>query len=240
MPSRRALIIASPFEGLRGTLNDAKDMAGALQNHGFDITECYSSSATRSGILEAWKQLIAATRRGDSVVIYYSGHGGIVQAPEKDKSTQEKGARWRCQFLVPVDYDQTTDDDFRGILDVQISYMLRDTTNKTPNVTIILDCCHSGRLFRAPGYGDQARPKNLLDVQYHSTVEHLTRLRDAGHFRREADDVHGETTFSGNPHAVRIAAAASAETAWEYLNSRSKWTGALTEALVRVLDYFYY
>ena len=53
---------------------------------------------------------------------------------------QENGQRewsekpWRSQFIVPLDYDQTKEEDFRGILDVEMSHMLRDTTEKTQNV----------------------------------------------------------------------------------------------------------
>ena len=36
----------------------------------------------------------------------------------------------RTQFLVLMDFDQTTEQDFRGILDIELSYMLRDTTKK--------------------------------------------------------------------------------------------------------------
>ncbi|KAI9927509.1 hypothetical protein ASPWEDRAFT_44856 [Aspergillus wentii DTO 134E9] len=226
MSTKRALMIAAPFEGLRGPIRDAERMEAVLRKQDFEITTCYGADATRSGILNAWQNLISTISTGDAVVIYYSGHGGLVQSKDGESSS---GKPWQYQFLVPVDYDQTTDDDFRGILDVEISHMLQDTTDKTRNVTIILDCCHSGRMFRAPGMGQKAHAKNLEETQYHQVAKYLTTLREAGHF-------HGEVSLTGNPYAVRVVAAATSETAWEYMDSNGQWGGAYTEALARAIE----
>ncbi|KAF7593596.1 hypothetical protein BBP40_011216 [Aspergillus hancockii] len=224
--TRRALLIASTFGGLNGTINDAKTMEDLLTKRGFEIYPCYNEDATRAGILSSWQRLIAATSPGDAVVIFYSGHGALVH----DEDRKEKGKSWQFQFLVPVDYDQSTPEDFRGILDIEISYLLRDTTEKTRNVTIIIDCCHSGRMFR-DGAGDQepVRRKSLDKVQFHDLNLYLKGLRAKGYF-------HGEVFQLGNPHAVRIAAAATAESACEHLNASGKWSGALTDALARAME----
>ncbi|KAI9373579.1 caspase domain-containing protein [Aspergillus egyptiacus] len=233
-PVKRALIIASPFGGLLGPLADAAAMKRVLQELGFEVEECCDSSATRQGVLDAWQRLIDATCPEDTVVIYYTGHGALVRP--KDDAGDEGNAELEMpehartfQVLVPMDYDQTTDTDFRGILNIEISYLLRNTTAKTRNVTIIADCCHSGSMFRGPGSGVTARPRNLPKIAYHSVASFLASLRNGGHF-------HGELDINGNPHAVRIAASTVHELAMEYMDAHGVWRGALTEALISAMQ----
>ncbi|KAL6231301.1 hypothetical protein BDW75DRAFT_47989 [Aspergillus navahoensis] len=225
---KRALIIACPFGGLLGPLADAEAMKNALSKQGFEITECCGSSATRRGILEAWQCLIDATSAGDTVVIYYTGHGALVRPKDEEGDTVSQESP-TFQVLVPMDYGETTDADFRGILSIEISYLLRSTTAKSRNVTVIIDCCHSGRLFRGPGRGIIARSRNLPEIRYHSVAKFLARLHREGHFRAELD-------ITGNPHAVRIAASTPHESAMEYVDSQGVWRGALTEALLSALE----
>jgi hypothetical protein len=232
MPHNKALLIASPYGGLQGPPNDVEKMVKALGGLDFEISQCCGISATRDGILQAWRQLIDSISPEDSVVVYYSGHGGLVESVDKhDRNLQRSDLTtpWRYQFLVPVDFGERGKDDFRGILDVELSYLLRSMTDKTRNVTVILDCCHAGRMARDPGLGDTAVPKGLSRVQYHDISEHVSRLGEFGQFQQE-------THVEENPFAVRIAAAATSETAWEYLNARGEWCGAMTEALVSAIS----
>jgi hypothetical protein len=234
----RALLIASPFQGLRGPVSDADAVATVLCKRGFEITRCYGRDATRDGIRNAWNTFIKSIAIDDAVVIYYSGHGGLVTRPKHGESSKlpdepEHVKQWHYQFLVPVDYDQSTADDFRGILDVELSYLVERTTNKSRNVTVILDCCHAGGMARDPGLGGDAVPKSLLKVlDYHNLSRVVDKLLQDGRVGRDEED----GLILGNPHAVRVAAAAPPETAWEYRNARGEWTGALTEALVRALE----
>ncbi|PYI04099.1 hypothetical protein BO78DRAFT_373860 [Aspergillus sclerotiicarbonarius CBS 121057] len=228
-PAKRALLIASPFGELRGTLNDARSMEQVLTHRGFEISQCYGEAATRQRILEAWEELISQTAAADAVVIYYSGHGGLARPPKDDGATGELREH---QFLVPIDFGETTESDFRGILDVEISHMLRQTTQKTQNTTVIIDCCHSGRMFRVSGEEDhQVRIRRLPEILYHDIIQHLATL-DKGQYSA----LDGTKIFPlGNPHAVRIAAAATSESACEHITSRGEWGGALTEALTKAM-----
>ncbi|KAL3429046.1 hypothetical protein BDV09DRAFT_190463 [Aspergillus tetrazonus] len=207
---KRALIIACPFGGLLGPLADAEAMKNALLKQGFEISECCGSSATRKGILEAWQCLIDASSARDTVVIYYTGHGTLVRPKDEEGDTVSQVSP-TFQVLVPMDYGETTDTDFRGILSMEISYLLRNTTAKSRNVTVIIDCCHSGRLFRDPSGGLKARSRNLPEIRYHSVAKFLACLYQEGHFRAELD-------ITGNPHAVRIAASTPNESAMEYVD----------------------
>ena len=220
MSRKLALLIASPLHGLRGPLNDVETIARVLTRKNFSLTRCCGPNATRDGILAAWQRLIDESKAGDAVVVYYSGHGGLVElaAPQETSSALDSHENWRTQFIVPVDYDESTDQDFRGILDVELSHLLRDMTERTDNVTVILDCCHAGRMARYPEYKDRAFPKRLSEVQHHDLRRHVGRLRRCGQLR-------GETSLLGNPKAVRVMAAAATETAWEYETHRASGQG---------------
>lgn len=92
---------------------------------------------------------------------------------------------WCTQFIVPVDYDKSTDEDFRGILDVELSHLLRDMTERTDNMTVILDCYHAGQIAHYPDYRDRAFPKQLAEVQYHDLTRHVDHLHQCGQLRGE-------------------------------------------------------
>lgn len=225
MIAKRALLISSPYGGLKGPPNDVETIAGALRSKAFeDIAICAGDEATRDGILSAWRRFIDSLSGTDAAVIYYSGHGGLVE----QRNTSGQARSGPRQFLVPVDYGDTTDDDFRGILDVELSHLLQATTDVTDNVTFILDCCHSGSMARDPGFGKDAVQRSLDEVQYHSLIKHQDLLRQNGHLPGLADP-------QGNRKAVRIVASTADERAWESRDGTA-WTGAMTRALAKVLE----
>ncbi|KAJ0297543.1 hypothetical protein COL516b_010589 [Colletotrichum fioriniae] len=235
---KRALLIASPFGGLRGPLNDVETMATVLQQQNFEITRCCGDNATRGGILTAWERIIKVSYPEDVVVIYYAGHGGIVEDNTTNSGIDEDNGpsqhSWRYQFLVPVDFlppdsdDLNADYSFNGILDVEIEHLLRLTTNRTQNVTTIFDCCHSGRMARDPSHVG-AVPRNLPNVQYATISRQINVLRETAKLPVD-EPLHSE----GNPSAVRIAAASATETAWEDGDGERR-AGAMTRELARAL-----
>lgn len=220
--AKRALLIGSRTKGrdgkeLEGTENDVQIMAVVLKKYGFEIRRCIGSTATRDGILAAWQALISATSADDAVVIYYSGHGAHVELEPEERDVK---------YIVPTDMEQSTEDDFRGILDIQMSHMLRDTTEKTCNVTIILDCCFSGRMVR---HGIRLVSKYRPTTEKHNIRRHVKGLRLDEKLQREQ-------FVEGNPYAVRIAAAAPTEEAYEYENRQGKIVGLFTDILADEMD----
>lgn len=243
MPTmKRALLIASPFGGLRGPINDVKTMEAILSQQGFEVLSCCDVKATRQGIMDAWETIIKVSQAGDVVVIYYSGHGGIVEDDSSEPSVAEEGdltqqQSWRYQFLVPMDFSDPTAADgassFNGILDVELEDLLRRTTDRTENVTTIFDCCHSGRMARDPSHTG-AVPRNLPKIrfpklQFASVSQKVERLRETNGDLAKTY-LHNE----GNRHAVRIAAAGALETAWED-GDHDQRAGVMTRELARAL-----
>ncbi|GCB20548.1 metacaspase-1B [Aspergillus awamori] len=225
MPQRRALLIGSPL-GLQGPTHDVGAMEELLRDLDFYIIRCCGEEATQHGIREAWRRLINECEANDAVVIYYSGHGNLINA----SGFVGPGPPACYQSLCPMDYGQGTVNDFRGILDFEITNLVRQTTDKTTNVTVIFDCCHSAHITRAPTVhthsGVQAIARSLPRMTYDIT-SYIRSLQQV------SDNVEGGFLVTqDNPHAVRIFAAEVDEKAYEYRREDGSWSGAMTEALI--------
>jgi hypothetical protein len=130
-----------------------------------------SSLPTRANILEAFREHLTENPRirpGDVVVIYYSGHGSQIPDEEGD---EEDGFD---ETIVPCDAgpDRSKREDVLDISDDEISLMLEHLAERTRNINLIFDSCHSGTVTRdladAPGqerhlpaatYPVEARPR---------------------------------------------------------------------------------
>lgn len=218
---RKALLIGSQV-GLNGVGNDLRSMAAALARWDFTSTRCEGENASRAGILDEYERFIGNARDGDALVVYYSGHGGYAHDPGLGYGTPGPGT---LQFIVPTDFEETTEDDFRGITALELSVLLARLTERTDNVTVVLDCCHSGHMSRAPGLV-RSYPRPVPDHVIRSHVETLRREGLAADLRHPR----------GNPHAVRIVACAPEESACEGVNVDGVPMGYLTDALTRTLD----
>ena len=222
--TRKALLIGAETGGLTGVRNDVAAMRRAIEPRGFEIAELTSPHATRAGILDAYDQLVAQADHDDAIVVYYSGHGGLLIPPDGAGADDEE--RPELQFIVPDDYADSTDGDFRGITSYELSVALAKLTGVTPNVTVVLDCCHSAHMSRNAGL----RVKSLLRRAAHRTTyqevrEHLRSVRQSLD-HRDAES---------NPHAVRVVACAARESAWEGTNRDGVRMGLFTDALSRAI-----
>ncbi len=224
--TKRALLIGSPVGDLAGVETDVLTMCKLLKPYGFTIQKCVGMAATRLGILEAYNHLINITSAEDAVVVYYSGHGARAIAPQDSRYDSEEipSAKY-YQFIVPVDINESNDDDFRGITNLELSVLMFKLTEKTKNVTVILDCCHSARMSR----GLQITARALPRPWYVGVASHIERLKDAGIDARRLD-------VESNPYAIRLVAAGPNQSAYEYTNPSGQTIGMLTESLRVALE----
>ena len=139
--AKRALLIGInkyliPGADLRGCVNDVQNMSQALTTwFGFkkpDITMLVDQAATKKEMEAGITKLIRDARKGDTIVLHYSGHGSNVPDDDGDEADE------RDEILCPTDLDwkDTLRDDW-----------LRkrfDTLKAGVNLTVIMDCCHSG------------------------------------------------------------------------------------------------
>lgn len=144
--AKRALLIGInryriPGADLRGCVNDVKNMQGVLTSmYGFakaDITALLDYDATKKNMQAAIKALVASGKKGDTLLLHYSGHGANVPDANGDEADK------RDEILCPTDLDwkdPLTDDWLRATI---------DKLKPGVNLTIVMDCCHSGSNTRA-------------------------------------------------------------------------------------------
>ena len=110
---------------------DARALSEILQDkYGFQVEMMLGSKATRSAIYRALRRLAASAKAGDSVLIYYAGHG--------DLDRQYNDGWW-----IPVDAEAGNPETYLDNIFVQkaMSNML------ARHVLLISDSCYSGTLF---------------------------------------------------------------------------------------------
>jgi hypothetical protein len=208
-----ALVIGSQTHGLTGAHEDAERVAQALKALGLEVDLRVGGEATRDGILQGYRQLIGACAPGEAAFIYYAGHGA-----------QSQGSGGQFQFIVPADYDCSKEEDFRGITSLELSGLLAELTERTRNVTVVLDCCFAARMSR----GADLVPRALPEVPHRVVRRHVEGVYRTG-------TVTPVPHIESNPHAVRLAACAVDEAAYEYTNAQGLRTGVLTDAFLEVL-----
>jgi uncharacterized caspase-like protein len=126
---------------LRGCINDVMDVTQVLLDfYGFaenDITVLRDFDATQARIKAGIQTLISNSTAGDVLLLHYSGHGSNVP----DKNGDE--ADFRDEILCPTDLDW-----YDPLLDDWLGQQY-DSLPEGVNLSIIMDCCHSGTINRA-------------------------------------------------------------------------------------------
>ena len=222
--AKRALIIGSQTGGLRGVHSDVEAVDDALVSLGFTTTRAIEAAATRDGIVERYRALVSDSGPGDAAVVYYSGHGG--RQRNALATSDPKAPRW-LHFIVPTDIDDRSDGTFRGLLAQELSLLQRELTEKTPNVTTILDCCHSSRMSRDGSMIPKADGQ-ISAFPWPDLERRWARVQaDGGGAASGGDD---------NPLAVRFVACSPDQSAYELAESGLGGPhGALTSILVPIL-----
>ena len=150
---RRALLIGinkynpenvegARWRNLDGCINDIISVNEILQaKFGFskdNITILKNDEADRNGIISGFNKLLNDSKKGDVVVLYYSGHGSQVRnslSTEFDKKDES---------MVPADIRKGAKD----IRDKELAVIFNKFIDKGIIITSIFDCCHSGSIAR--------------------------------------------------------------------------------------------
>jgi metacaspase-1 len=214
---------------LRGCVNDVKDLSAALvEFYDFkkqDVTQLLDGAATQKAMKDGIKTLLRGAKKGDVLVLHYSGHGSNV--PDDAKNRDE--ADGRDEILCPTDlnWDDPLRDDW-----------LRTTFDSLPagvNFTIVMDCCHSGTNTRAIEPPDVKVKQRYLPSPWGLAAAESGRslpkkvtggLRRSGRSSRKTKDI-----VNAELPEVLITGCRDTQTSADaFINGR--FNGALTFALV--------
>ncbi len=223
MTSRRALLIGSATGGLTGVANDIEAMAGWLDGLGFALDIRQATDATRNGVIEGLERLTRDSREGDVALLYYSGHGGYAQIRRRERMAGERALPRAIQYLVPTDHDKHTA--FRGIFRSELSLATQRLAEKTSNITVILDCCHSTDAVRGAG---EAVVKGVIEPWGEGIESHVKWLQAQGHDLDRLPEVR-------NPSVVLLAACEAVRRAFEVTrDTDGVRCGLFTDCLLHV------
>ncbi|MCH8293465.1 caspase family protein [Candidatus Poribacteria bacterium] len=128
---------------LKGCETDVELMRKVLTTkYGFpkeNIGLILSEKATKENIVAALKEwLIEKPKAGDIVILYYSGHGVQIV----DTSGDEEDGFDEAFCPTDVKPNESKTEFLNVLLDDELDELLSQIP--TDNVTVILDCCHSG------------------------------------------------------------------------------------------------
>jgi hypothetical protein len=163
-PTKLALLVGIDeykyISNLRGAVNDVRNMKALLvESFGFPDDEEHirvltNDGATREAIIKSIEEHLIAKASKDSIVVFhYSGHGSQL----KDANDGDETDGWD-ETLVAHDSGHQDPHPNRDITDDELNALLGKLTDKTPNVTLILDSCHSGTAVRGSGLARTAAP----------------------------------------------------------------------------------
>lgn len=140
---------------LAGCVNDANDWAKTLTSRGFTVSKMFDKQATGKAMRKAFADIVGGAKRGDTVVIQYSGHGSYV--PDQDGDEPDGTDECLCPYDIGSN-GPITDDELFDI------YMNRERGVK---LVIISDSCHSGTVakFAPAATGKQERRVRFLPPQ---------------------------------------------------------------------------
>jgi hypothetical protein len=152
---RRALLIGINYQGqngqLRGCHNDVLRMQEYIEKeHGFPpedmlvlLDDGQHKYPTRQNIIAALQALVAHSQAGDSIVVHYSGHGGLLE-PKLSNVFKKRSAEYD-QTIIPLDHERSGQ-----IRDFNLFHHFVKPLKAGVTVTCIMDCCHSGAVLELP------------------------------------------------------------------------------------------
>jgi hypothetical protein len=159
--AKKALLVGinhypNPENNLKGCINDVLLMSKILQEqYGFDdinnLRVLTDERALTADIRTRLQWLVDGAVAGDTLVFHYSGHGSQVR--DRDGDELKDGLD---EIICPYDLDWDhpfTDDDF---------YNIFKGVKPGVNLTVVLDCCHSGSGLREMVAPDLRRPQPAI------------------------------------------------------------------------------
>lgn len=210
---------------LAGCVNDAKDWASLLKSYGFSVSMLLDKQVTGSVMREAFNDLVDLSKRGDSLVITYSGHGSFV--PDTSGDEWDKNDECLCPYDI-VENGPIADDEIHDIF---------SNLSRGVKCVFISDSCHSGTVTKMMPIVTPPTTNNKVSPQ------RTVRFLPPSHFlpkkvlRTFVDDARRSPEKWVNPDDQRMLLMAGCQD-WEYsydayFNGRPN--GAFTRAALLAL-----
>jgi len=221
---------------LRGCVRDVEELKALLINRfkvpAANIVTLTNAQATRQGIIDAFKKNLIenpAIQSGDQILFQYSGHGSQMTSkdPLEPDGLDETLVAYDSRTRLPGDgyiYD---------LPDKTLAALLEQLAKvKGNNITIILDCCHSGSGTREIKLNTRRAPIDLTPApdDLDADIRNQTGTRQAD---RKPSPSGWDDTLSNH---VLLAGCRDAEESNEHRVSANYVQGAMTYFLLQALS----
>lgn len=134
---------------LHGCVNDAQDWSAVLAARGFGVTTLLDARATKAAMSKAMRGVVGGAKKGDVVVITFSGHGTYVPDLNGDEADGLDEAL--CPYDLQTGGGALLDDEIHAIFSSRAAGV---------RLVLISDSCHSGTVTRAvPSEPDDDAPR---------------------------------------------------------------------------------
>lgn len=213
---------------LQGCVNDILHIKQILVNkYGFnegDIKTLLDGEAKRENIISAFEEhIINQAEEGDVVLFHFSGHGTYLEDDNGDEGDGLDEALCTAECSVYEETGYIRDDILGSLID----------RVKTDNVTIILDCCHSGTATRLV----TANPPKSRNIQ--NFIKNVQQSNvNTGETGDEGKDMINDTVKAKGVVITGCSAEQTSADAFWPLNSGATegiWMGALSKNLYEAL-----
>jgi len=221
-----------PIPKLTGCVNDVNAIASFLRsriaskNLDLQLLTLTNEAATYDGIIAAFRQHLGQARQNDLVFFSFSGHGSQEKAPSELLVTQRDPLN---ETLVCWDSRLERG---RDLADKELAKLIGEVAKNSPQITVLLDCCHSGSGTREMNtrYVEPDRRPRPID-SYLFTLADVQQPSQLSQQRDLEDNTSISSVFRGRH--VLLAACHASETAKEY---NAKARGAFSYFLLETLQ----
>ncbi|KAK0227266.1 caspase domain-containing protein [Armillaria nabsnona] len=243
VPADRIQLLLNPHP-YRDTVSDTTAFQVLLNPIGHIFCNLYPeplatsscSLPTRENIIRTLVDLSTNSKiqRGDHIIFFFSGHGSSYACSSYFKD--DIGRNGNVEVLCPMDRT-SRDVPYRSIIpdisDREINVILKRICHaKGHQITVILDCCHSGGATRLPDTGIR------LALPVEGFLKHV--LEAAEKQRKNGGDRVSVLSGDWKPDTfshVLLAACKEYQLAKEVIGEDGKSAGVFTDALLHTLRY---
>jgi hypothetical protein len=153
----------SPVSPLQGCVNDITAIKEYLEGrvdtdeYQLHLRTLLNQDATRQAIIDGFRQHLCQASSGDMVLFYYAGHGSQEEALEGFWTIEPD----RLNETI-VCYDSRSPGSW-DLADKELGKLIAEIAQKNPQITIIMDCCHSSSGTRGDTEADIAQRQAPID-----------------------------------------------------------------------------
>ncbi|MFT6708089.1 MAG: hypothetical protein ACJATF_002945, partial [Flavobacteriales bacterium] len=244
MPKLHALLIAinnyhpaSGVANLDGCVNDLTAMKAFIKKHYTDLSPAIKTltdkQATREGVIKIFEShLIEKVKPGDTVLLYYAGHGSFAKtatAFEKYDPKAQDESMVCYDSRLPGNYD---------LSDKEIAVLL-SRIDESAHTVVIMDACHSSSMTRSAAADFNLGKKRFTPRREKEKARALkSYLLEGDNFYADMWKAEKELTIPRSKHLL-ISACDRDELANETSERRGLFTTTLLNALGQNRDITY-